>query len=352
MSVTGATRAFILVTGVVLAVAALKLARPVVLPLVIGLFLTILAYPLYRRMRRALPRRIRWLSLVATMLLLLGALGGFAAAVAVSGRAVVRELRTREGEIRSRLQAVRSSAAEVGVALPGGVAGGQSDPAGTSSQGSGGGSTTGQPARTVAMLVETAGGLLLALAFAALGLAEAGEARARLARVRGGDRVLAALDEAGPAFRRYVWVKSLTSAITGVATALASLALGLPLAWVWGFIAFLLEYVPSVGSVLAILPPTLMALAVGGPVKAATVFLVIGALQVILGNVVDPRIEGRLMQVSPFGVLLSIVFWGWLWGAMGALLAVPLTIAVVIACRHVPGAEGVAVLVAGDGEET
>ena len=55
------------------------------------------------------------------------------------------------------------------------------------------------------------------------------------------------------------------------------------------------------------------------------------------------------MAISPFGVLLSIVFWGWLWGPVGALLAVPLTVAIVIACRHIPGAQGVATVVAGDG---
>ena len=193
---------------------------------------------------------------------------------------------------------------------------------------------------------------MLALAFAALGLAEADEVRRRIAHVGNGGgarRALAAIDEAVPAFRRYVWVKTLTSAITGVATWLAALAFGLPLAWVWGFLAFLLEYVPSVGSALAVVPPTLMALAEGGLSKAAAVFLVIGGLQVFFGNVVDPRLEGKMMSLSPFGVLLSIVFWGWLWGPAGALLAVPLTVAVVIACRHIPGARGVATVVAGDG---
>jgi predicted PurR-regulated permease PerM len=206
-------------------------------------------------------------------------------------------------------------------------------------------------------------GIGLALAFAALGLAEASEVRRRIARLGkngstseqraggGARRALDAIDEAAPAFRRYVWVKSLTSALTGIVTWLAALALGLPLAWVWGFLAFLFEYVPTIGSLLAVLPPTLMALAEGGPARAGIVLVTIGTLQVLLGNVIDPRLEGRLMAISPFGVLLSIVFWGWVWGAVGALLAVPLTVAVVIACRHIPGARGVAKLVAGDGED-
>jgi predicted PurR-regulated permease PerM len=198
--------------------------------------------------------------------------------------------------------------------------------------------------------LEAVGSLLLALAFCALGLAEADALRARLARAAPGARganALAVADESARAFRRYAWVKSLTSLLTGAVTWGAALAIGLPLAWVWGFLAFLLEYVPTVGSVLAVVPPTLMALADGGPSRALTTLLVVGGLQVLLGNVVDPKIEGRLMTVSPFVVLLSIAVWGWLWGAVGALLAVPLTVALAVACRHAPGLGGVAALLAG-----
>jgi predicted PurR-regulated permease PerM len=123
---------------------------------------------------------------------------------------------------------------------------------------------------------------------------------------------------------------------------------------VWGFLAFLLEYVPTIGSLLAVVPPTLMAVAQaagdgGGFGRVGLVFAAFGALQITLGNVIDPKLEGRLMALSPLGVLVAIVFWGWLWGAIGALLAVPLTVALAIAARHVPGMRGVATVLAGDG---
>ena len=362
------------IVGVVLVVAALKLSETVLVPLVAGLFLAVLARPLHRRLRDALPRPLRWLGLVGAMLVVVAGVGAFAAAIGWSAAAVTDELRARRPQIERQLGSVRAAAARIGVGIPGGAsdsagggaaqapgasaAGGQAGGAsssGASSSGasSGGGSPASGAAAGALRTVFTAiAGLLLALAFAALGLAEADDARRRIASVGtggGARRTLAVIDEAAPAFRRYVWVKTLTSTITGLATALASLAFGLPLAWVWGFLAFLLEYVPTVGSLLAVAPPVLMALADGGPTHALLVLLVVGALQVILGNVVDPRLEGRLMSISPFGVLLSIVFWGWLWGAVGALLAVPLTVAVVIASRHTPGGRGVATIVAGDG---
>ena len=353
----GAGRVFAVVVGPLLAVYALRFGKTVLIPLFAGIFLAVVVRPIHREVGARLPRGLKWLGLMTAMLSIVAGLALFGGALALSGRAVAEELRERRPQIETQLERVRGVAARVGIDVPGGgsgatngTAGNEQDQAGeaNAAESQGGG----RAQRTLRTIVAGLGTLLLTRAFAALGLAETAEARRRIARTGrgpGARRALAAIDEAVPAFRRYVWVKSLTSLLTGLATWLAALAFGLPLAWVWGFLAFLLEYVPSVGSVIAIVPPTLMALAEGGPAKAAAVFLVIGALQVFFGNVVDPRLEGKLMALSPFGVLLSIVFWGWLWGPVGALLAVPLTVAVVIACRHIPGAQGVATVVAGDG---
>ncbi len=335
-----ALRALAVAVGIVVLVAGLRLAEPVLVPLVVGLFLAVLARPLHAGLRERLPRRLRWLALVVALLAILAGLLAFLGVLGWTARSIVDDIRERGPQLERQLGELRAAAERLGL------------PPGASGESSEGGvaSFAAAAARTIASW--TAGmlaGLALALGFAALGLAEVGEARRRIGRVRGGGRMLAAADEAAPAFRRYVWVKTLTSAITGIATALASLALGLPLWWVWGVIAFLFEYVPTIGSVLAVIPPVLVALADGGPERALPTLLVIGSVQVTLGNVVDPRIEGRFMDVSPFGVLLSIVFWGWLWGAAGALLAVPLTVALVVASRHVPGCHGLATIVAGDG---
>ena len=361
----GAGRVFAVIVGPVLAIAALRFGETVLIPLVAGLFLAVIVRPIHRGLRSRLPRGLRWLGLVAAMLTILAGVAAFGGALTLSGRAVADEFRTRRPQIEAQLDRVRSVAGRFGITIPGGgngAASGQGSGGqqaqgqqaqGQQSQGQQGGSQSGGRAeQALRTLVAGLSTLLLTLAFAALGLAETDEVRRRIAhtgRGPGARRALAAIDEAVPAFRRYVWVKSLTSLLTGLATWLTALAFGLPLAWVWGFLAFLLEYIPSVGSVIAVAPPTLMALAEGGPSKALAVFVVIGALQVFFGNVVDPKLEGKLMALSPFGVLLSIVFWGWLWGPVGALLAVPLTVAVVIACRHIPGAGGVSTIVAGDG---
>jgi predicted PurR-regulated permease PerM len=331
-------RAVALVVGLVLTAAALKLGRPVLVPIVAGAFLAVLAAPLDRRLRAALPG---WLALLVTMLVIVAVVAAFAVALGWSVRSVAEALQERRDALRTVGEQLQARASRFGLTLP---------------RGGGAGAQAVRP--VLGTVVETVGGLLLALALAALGLAERRELRDRLHRALSPSHAHTTMDAIGEiaqAFRRYVWVKSLTSVITGTASALLALALGLPLAFVWGFLAFLLEYVPSVGSAIAVLPPTLMALAEAaaggdGYGRAGLAFAGFGILQVTLGNVVDPRIEGKLMALSPLGVLLSIVVWGWLWGAAGALLAVPLTVAIVLVCRRIPGARGVATVLAGDGD--
>jgi predicted PurR-regulated permease PerM len=382
---TVSQRTVAIVIATILVVAALRLARPVVMPVVLGVFLATVARPLQVRVASVLPRRLRWLGLVVAMLVLIGLIGAFVTALVTAGNSVLGEFRDRRPQIERQLVVVRervrrtglpvpgalegvgaptgtvvgATAAMAPASVPGGPRGALAPPArraATAEPSGGGVGETGAKAATqvVSALGSTVTLLLLSLAFAALAMSEMRAIRTRiahLARGTAGWRTFDILDEVAPAFRRYVLVKTVTSCITGTSTFLLSLALGIPLAWIWGLLAFLLEYIPSVGSLLAIAPPVLMALVDGGPERALLALGVIGTMQVILGNVVDPRIEGSMMQVSPFVVLTAIVFWGWLWGAPGALIAVPLTVAVVICCRHLPGAQGVATLLAGDGVE-
>jgi predicted PurR-regulated permease PerM len=205
--------------------------------------------------------------------------------------------------------------------------------------------------RIFGTLEATFSGLVLMLAFAGLAMAEVREVRERLPRRLGarGERLVQVASRIAEELRTYAGVKTITSVIAGVATTALSFAFGIDHPFVWGFLAFLLEYVPGVGSMLAILPPTLMALVQFGPTgRALGAFLAIGGMQVVLGNFIDPKIEGSRLDISPFVVLLSIVFWAWVWGPPGALLGVPATLCVIIACRQSPRLRWVAVLLATD----
>lgn len=135
--------------------------------------------------------------------------------------------------------------------------------------------------------------------------------------------------------RSYLAIKTGTSLLTGVLVGLFLAVLGLEFAVLWGLLAFLLNYVPTIGSVVAALPAVLLALLQNGPGTALGVAAGYLVINILVSNVIEPRIMGQGLGLSILAVLLSLVFWGWLLGPVGMLLAVPLTTTVKIVLeRH------------------
>ena len=125
--------------------------------------------------------------------------------------------------------------------------------------------------------------------------------------------------------RGYLGIKTLTSLTTGVLVAIMLSAMGIDFAVLWGLLAFLLNYVPNIGSVLAAVPAILLALIVDG--LTAALLVTVGYLLIngIIGNVVEPRIMGQGLGLSTLVVFLSLILWGWLLGPVGMLLSIPIT---------------------------
>ncbi len=130
------------------------------------------------------------------------------------------------------------------------------------------------------------------------------------------------------AVQRYLLVKALVSAMTGILAAVATWALDVPHPALWGLLAFVLNFVPVVGSYVAAIPAIIVALVSAGPrsaVALAGIYLVINGA---IGFVVEPRLSGTAVGLSPLVILASIMFWGWMFGPIGALASVPLTMVV------------------------
>lgn len=131
--------------------------------------------------------------------------------------------------------------------------------------------------------------------------------------------------------KRYMSIKLLTSALTGVLVAVGLSLMGVDFAVLWGFFAFLLNFIPNIGSIIAAIPAVLLALlqfGVGGALGVAALFLVVN---VVIGSILEPRWMGNQLGLSPLIVFVSLVFWGWVFGPVGMFLSVPLTISVQIA---------------------
>jgi predicted PurR-regulated permease PerM len=131
--------------------------------------------------------------------------------------------------------------------------------------------------------------------------------------------------------KRYLVVKSIFSAITGVVIWIWLSILGVEFAMLWGLLAFLLNFVPNIGSILAAIPAVLMALVQFGPGKAIAAALGFLVVNVVVGSITEPRFMGRELGLSTLVVFLSLVFWGWVLGPVGMLLSVPLTMVLKIA---------------------
>jgi predicted PurR-regulated permease PerM len=137
--------------------------------------------------------------------------------------------------------------------------------------------------------------------------------------------------EAAKDIQKYLGIKTVISGITGIFAGLLTWQLGLDFALLWGMVTFSFNYIPAIGSIMASIPPTLLALVDKTPGVACLVLLGFLAINMLLGNFIEPMLLGRKFGISVSMVVLSVVFWGWMWGLIGMFLAVPLTMLLKVA---------------------
>ena len=182
-------------------------------------------------------------------------------------------------------------------------------------------------------------------------LFERQDLRDRLIRLVGYRRVTVttrALDEATARITRYLLMQSVINGSFGLALGIALFLLGIPYAALWGCLAASLRFIPYVGATIAVLLPTALALAVfPGWSRALLVIAVFLALELTAYMVVEPWLYGQSAGVSPVALLVAVIFWTWLWGSVGLLLATPLTVCLIVLSKHLPSM-GFLVLLMGD----
>ena len=161
---------------------------------------------------------------------------------------------------------------------------------------------------------------------------------------------LARLGNVTASIKRYLAIKTMTSLLTGVVIGICLTILGVENAVLWALLAFMLNYVPNIGSIIAAVPAVLFALVqlgVSGALATAAVFAVVN---IVVGSALEPRFMGRGLGLSTLVVFLSLVFWGWVLGPVGMFLSVPLTMTVKIALGARESTRWIAVLL-GSGHD-
>jgi AI-2 transport protein TqsA len=150
--------------------------------------------------------------------------------------------------------------------------------------------------------------------------------------------------------QKYLAIKAYVSFGTGVCVTVLCLALGVDFPFLWGLIAFLFNFVPNIGSIIAAVPAVLLALLQLGPGAAVALGVGYIVINLVIGNVVEPKLMGRRLGLSTLVVFLSLIFWGWIWGPVGMLLSVPLTVIVKIMLEHSEDYRWLAILL-GPGDD-
>lgn len=309
-----AIRLILVVAAAVIVLAGLREAQPIAIPFLIATFLTILAArPVQWLAAHRVPTGVAVLLVVVVLLLIMSAVG------AIVGTSV-NEFTEAIPRYQQRIEATTASLSEWVDSLPFEVPhiefmdvinpGQIMDLMGRSLKG------------VVAALSNT----LLVVLIMVFMLLEAAGFPAKLEAILGGTTKGALrLAQVTNQVQQYLAIKTAVSVATGLCAGGLVALFGLDFAVVWGVIAFLLNYIPTIGSVIASFPAVLLALVQLGIGPALGIALGYLVINMLFGNLLEPALMGRRLGLSTLVVFLSLVFWGWLWGPVGMLLSVPLT---------------------------
>ncbi|WP_171122801.1 MULTISPECIES: AI-2E family transporter [unclassified Ruegeria] len=165
------------------------------------------------------------------------------------------------------------------------------------------------------------------------------------------EKVRRILDRTSDSVQRYVGIKTFASALTGFGSYLVMASVGLDFAETWAVLAFILNFIPTVGSIIGVALPTVVALVQFEEVIPLLIVLGgCGAVQFSVGNILEPMLLGRSLNLSPFMVILALTFWTAIWGVAGALMSVPITVCIMIVMSNIPATKPIAILMSGDGK--
>ena len=151
--------------------------------------------------------------------------------------------------------------------------------------------------------------------------------------------------------KRYLLMKTIISGLTGLSAYVLLHVIGLEFAGAWAFLIFILNYIPTIGSIMACALPILFALATGPSLEIAIITTIgLIAIEILFGNILDPKLTGQALNLSTLAILINLVFWGMIWGVVGMFLSVPLLMIIFIITAQFDSTRPIAVLLSANGK--
>ena len=332
-SLSAGSRFLILTASFVIVVAGMKAAAPILVPFLLSVFIAIISAPaMFYLQQKGLPTIVALLLVIS---LVIGVISLVAILIGNSIEDFRQAMPLYQDRLQGQLAIVVNLLSKVGISLSLAEIQTYFDP--------------GIVMKLVANTLSGLGNVLtngfLILLIVVFILTEASSFPEKLHRVLGRpDRSLAGFDHFLETVKNYMAIKTWISLATGIIVWFVLWLIGVDYPLLWGLLAFLLNYVPNIGSIIAAIPAVLLAIIQLGWGYAVAVILLYVAINVIIGNVIEPRFMGKGLGLSTLVVLLSLIFWGWVLGPVGMLLSIPLTMMVKIAMDHNEETRWIAVL--------
>ncbi|HIE76671.1 MAG TPA: AI-2E family transporter [Gammaproteobacteria bacterium] len=327
------TQVLLVLACLVIVIAGLKAASSIVIPLLMAIFLAIIAStPLQWLRRRGLPT---WAALTLILLLLGSALISIGSLIGASIDQLSNTLPRYEAQLRALIDNVTLWASGLGLTLPPSGLEELIDPAAA--------------AQLFGRLVSGFGGLLansMLIIFTVLFLmVESATIPDKLRAISADpDKTIGNLSAFMESVNSYLVIKALMSFITALAITVYLLVLGVDFAVLWGAFAFFMNFVPYIGSIIAAVPAVTLSLIDAGPAIALAVGAGFLVANIVVGSLLEPRYMGRGLGLSTLVVFVSLLFWGWVFGPVGMFLSTPLTMLVKIALESDPRSRWISVL--------
>lgn len=371
-SVAGASpniRTILLVLiALVLAGWALRAMASVAVPVVASILIALAVMPVRDWVRRKLPRKLGWLGTTAAMALLVAVVAVFFGALWLGAQQVVAQFPGGTEQAAELLpQSGPPNGDTTGQAMPLGLPSGVAEPAddaGASSAGGGasdegsGGLLSGSAGDLATRFSDTIIGVLASVAGTVLNsavaivsalvvifflvlltLIESGDWRRKIAAITNGRdewRLTESAEVIAQKVRAYLLIRAVLGLVTAALYGLWLWFFGAGLIFVWALLTLLLNFIPTVGSIIAGLLPVMYVFVTQDFGTSVAVGLGLLAIEQVMGNYVDPKVSGNRIAVSPLVILVALLFWAWIWGIPGALLAGPVTVSLIVLGAHVP----------------
>jgi len=306
----------LVMAAVIIVLAGVKAASVIIVPFLLALFLAIILSPLFLWIKnKGVPQGI---ALLLIVLLLFGLVGTLIMLIGSSVQDFSHNVPLYEEKLRTDFKTFLSTLDGIGVKIP------KEDILAVFA--------TDSVMEYIAKTLKSLGGLLtnsfMIIVTVIFMLMEISQFTKKIEKSNSSS--LRSLMDVSDNVKHFILLKSMTSAATGIIVTIALTLLDIHYAVLWGVVAFLLNFIPNIGSILAAVPAVLMALVQYNFSTALAVSAVYLAVNVTIGSILEPRIMGKGLGLSTLVVFLSLIFWGWLLGPVGMLLSVPLTIMVKI----------------------